>query len=82
MNKLTKLLKNLKHKFKWVATTAEKLNIPPPPQLTDFELLPDESKRKRRAKIIKEVFVSEDIVVDGMHKNLTLPQGVTSGGAG
>nr|GEW91360.1 hypothetical protein [Tanacetum cinerariifolium] len=76
------LLKNLKAKFKWVATIAEKLNIPPPPPLTDFQLPPTKSKRKRRAEIVKEVFISEDIMVDGMHKNLTLPQGVTSGTTG
>ncbi|GJU94513.1 hypothetical protein Tco_1319269 [Tanacetum coccineum] len=47
------LLKNLKAKFKWVATIAEKLNIPPPPQLTDFKLLPTEQKIKRINKVLK-----------------------------
>nr|GEV81372.1 putative reverse transcriptase domain-containing protein [Tanacetum cinerariifolium] len=48
------LLKNLKAKFKWVASITEKLNIPSPPQLTDYELPPAERKRKRRTKISKE----------------------------
>ncbi|GKC58920.1 hypothetical protein Tco_1086518 [Tanacetum coccineum] len=52
---------------------AEKLGITPPPQLNDFELPPAKRKRKRKAEIVKEVFVSKDIVVDGMHRNLTLP---------
>nr|GEZ09829.1 hypothetical protein [Tanacetum cinerariifolium] len=76
------LLKNLNVKFKWVATIAEKLNIPPSPPLVDFQLPPTKIKRKRRAEIVKEVFVSDDIMVDGMHKNLTLPQEVISGIAG
>ncbi|GJS85991.1 hypothetical protein Tco_0752532 [Tanacetum coccineum] len=66
------LLKNLKAKFKWVATTAEKLNIPPQHQLTDFELPLAKLKRKR-TYFLKEVFVSEDVVVDGMYRNLTPP---------
>ncbi|GKA26600.1 hypothetical protein Tco_0712709 [Tanacetum coccineum] len=76
------LLKNLKAKFKWVASTTEKLNIPPPPQLIDFEVLPGERKRKRKNEVLKEVFILEDVVVDDMHRNLTLPQGITSVRAG
>ncbi|GJT77275.1 hypothetical protein Tco_1044000 [Tanacetum coccineum] len=68
------LLKNLKAKFKWVATTADKLGIPPPLQLTNTELPPTKRKKSRIVEMIKEVFVSEDIVVDGMHMNLTVPQ--------
>nr|GEX91909.1 hypothetical protein [Tanacetum cinerariifolium] len=44
------LLKNLKAKFKWMATTTEKLCIPPPPQLTDFELPLAKRKRNRRVE--------------------------------
>ncbi|GKF57135.1 hypothetical protein Tco_0170672 [Tanacetum coccineum] len=33
-------------------------------------------KRKRIAKVIHEVFIKEDIVVDGMHRNLVPPAGV------
>ncbi|GKD87631.1 hypothetical protein Tco_1358785 [Tanacetum coccineum] len=41
-----------------------------------FGLSASEKKRKRSSKIIKEVFVKEDIVVDGMHRNLVPPPGV------
>ncbi|GKA54371.1 hypothetical protein Tco_0753320 [Tanacetum coccineum] len=40
------------------------------------------AKRKRRTELVQEVFVKEDIVVDRMHMNLTLPQGITGGSAG
>ncbi|GKB99649.1 hypothetical protein Tco_0985786 [Tanacetum coccineum] len=70
------LLKNLKAKFQWLKTQARKLGIPPPPQLTTFGLTALEKKRKRSSELIKEVFVKEDIVVDGMHRNLVPPPGV------
>ncbi|GJW02949.1 hypothetical protein Tco_1561805 [Tanacetum coccineum] len=67
------LLKNLKAKFQWVKTQAKKLGVSPPPQLIAFRLLAAEKKRKRTFQIIKEVFVKENIVVDGMHRNLVPP---------
>ncbi|GJY04913.1 FAR-RED impaired response 1-like protein [Tanacetum coccineum] len=70
------LLRNLKAKFEWIKTQAEKLGIPPPPELSAFGLSATDKKRKRSSKILKEVFVQEDIIVDGMHRNLTPPQGV------
>ncbi|GJT89647.1 hypothetical protein Tco_1078492 [Tanacetum coccineum] len=70
------LLKNLKAKFQWVATTAGKLGIPPPPQLIAFEITPAEKRKKRRAKVIQEVFVKYNIMVDGMHRNLVPHVGV------
>ncbi|GKA64622.1 hypothetical protein Tco_0764329 [Tanacetum coccineum] len=70
------LLKNLKAKFQWLKTQAEKLGVPPLPHLTTVGLSAAEKKRKRTSEIIKEVFVSEDIVVDGMHRNLVPPSGV------
>ncbi|GKB30080.1 hypothetical protein Tco_0869481 [Tanacetum coccineum] len=58
----------------WVATQAWKLGIFPPPELTTFDLYLGEKKvgikRKRRAEVIHEVFVKENIMVDGMHMNL------------
>ncbi|GJY11427.1 hypothetical protein Tco_0379612 [Tanacetum coccineum] len=64
----------------WVKIQAVKLGIPLPPQLTSFELPPTERKagmkRKRRIELIHETFVKENIVVDGMQRNLTLPEGV------
>ncbi|GKC19813.1 hypothetical protein Tco_1021963 [Tanacetum coccineum] len=69
------MLKNLKAKFKWIKTQAGKLGIPPPPKLTAFRLFAAEKKRKRSLEIIKEVFVIENIVLDGMHRNLIPPPG-------
>nr|GEU93619.1 hypothetical protein [Tanacetum cinerariifolium] len=57
-------------------TQAGKLGIPPPLELTISMLFVAEKNRKRSSKIIKEVFVKEDIVVDGMHRNLVPPPGV------
>ncbi|GJX90780.1 hypothetical protein Tco_0344106 [Tanacetum coccineum] len=67
------LLKNLKAKFQWLKTQAEKLGIPTPPQLTAAGVSSAEKKRKRTSKIIKEVFMSEYIVVDGKYRNLVPP---------
>ncbi|GJU78869.1 hypothetical protein Tco_1275939 [Tanacetum coccineum] len=39
-------------------------------------------KRKRTNEVLIEVFVSEDVAVDGMHRKLNLPQGITSGRTG
>ncbi|GJT39130.1 hypothetical protein Tco_0938995 [Tanacetum coccineum] len=69
---------NYRAKFKWIDFTADKLGIPPPLQLIDFELPPTERKRKRRVEMVKEVFVLENIVVDGMDRNLAPPQGIVA----
>ncbi|GKD03179.1 hypothetical protein Tco_1178153 [Tanacetum coccineum] len=50
-----------------------KLGIPPPPELTAFGLFAVEKNRKTSSEMIKEVFVKEEIVVDGMHRNLIPP---------
>ncbi|GJW80189.1 hypothetical protein Tco_0144164 [Tanacetum coccineum] len=64
------LLQSLKAKFDWIKSQEKALGIPPPPELSN----PVESKkRKRAADILKEVFVKEDVVVDGMHRNLIHP---------
>nr|GFA71145.1 hypothetical protein [Tanacetum cinerariifolium] len=52
----------------------ESTRIPPPPQLSSFGLSTAEKKRKRSLEIIKEVFIKEYIIVDGMHRNLIPPQ--------
>ncbi|GKA51844.1 hypothetical protein Tco_0745040 [Tanacetum coccineum] len=74
------LLRNLKAKFRWVATQAGKLGISPPPKLITVDIHPGEKKacmkRKRIVKVIHEVFIKEDIVVDGMHRFLVPPAGV------
>ncbi|GJW95455.1 hypothetical protein Tco_0175127 [Tanacetum coccineum] len=55
---------------------AKALGIPPPPELSTFGVLVNDKKRKRTSEIIDEVFGKEDIVVDGMHRNLVPPSGV------
>ncbi|GJY75650.1 hypothetical protein Tco_0480766 [Tanacetum coccineum] len=71
------LIKNLKAKFQWVATHAGKLGIPPPPKLTAFKFPSPEkktsTKKKRRVKVIHEVFVKDIMVVDGMNRKLVPP---------
>ncbi|GJW42856.1 hypothetical protein Tco_0071655 [Tanacetum coccineum] len=62
--------------YRWVKTQAMKLGIPLPPQLTAFGLSASKKKRKRSFEIIKEVFLKEDIMVDGIHRNLVPPLGV------
>ncbi|GJR54565.1 hypothetical protein Tco_1405086 [Tanacetum coccineum] len=43
-----------------------------------FGLSASDKKRKRSSEILKEVFVKEDIVVDGMHRNLVPRSGVVA----
>ncbi|GJY36889.1 hypothetical protein Tco_0422267 [Tanacetum coccineum] len=54
----------------------DKLGLLLPFQLTNSELPPAKTKRKRKVEVMKEVFLKEDIIVDGMHMNLTPPEGV------
>ncbi|GJR90228.1 hypothetical protein Tco_0214239 [Tanacetum coccineum] len=35
-----------------------------------------EDKKRKRTKILKEVFVTENVTVDGMHRNLVPPPGI------
>ncbi|GKB12256.1 hypothetical protein Tco_0846179 [Tanacetum coccineum] len=50
------LLKNLKEKFQWVATQAKKLGIPPPPELTTFELPSAEKKTNlKKREVLKSI---------------------------
>ncbi|GJV43008.1 hypothetical protein Tco_1427544 [Tanacetum coccineum] len=70
------LLRSLKAKFEWIKTQAGKLGLSPPSELTAFRLTPAEKKRKRTFELVKEVFVTQDIRVPGMKRNLIPPQGV------
>ncbi|GKA38037.1 hypothetical protein Tco_0724602 [Tanacetum coccineum] len=72
------LLQSLRAKFEWVLTQAKALGIPPPPELSTFGLsvLAVDKKRKRSSEILEEVFVKENVVVDGMHRNLVPPPGI------
>ncbi|GKC57975.1 hypothetical protein Tco_1085573 [Tanacetum coccineum] len=54
---------------------AKKLGLSPPPTLATFGMTTEEKKRKR-TQFLKEAFVTEDIRVDGMNKNLIPPPGV------
>ncbi|GJU38533.1 hypothetical protein Tco_1191490 [Tanacetum coccineum] len=54
---------------------AKRLGLPPPPKLATFRLTAEEKKRKR-TEFIKEVFLTKDVRVDGMDKNLIPPHGV------
>ncbi|GJS85934.1 hypothetical protein Tco_0752475 [Tanacetum coccineum] len=69
------LLQSLKAKFQWVLNQAKRLGIPPPPALATFGMTAEDKKRKR-TKFLKEVFVTEDIRVDGMGRNMIPPPGV------
>ncbi|GJS40082.1 hypothetical protein Tco_0565125 [Tanacetum coccineum] len=54
---------------------AKRLGLRPPPELATFGLTAEEKKRKR-AEFIKEMFVTEDVRVDGMNGNLIPPTGI------
>ncbi|GJU58320.1 hypothetical protein Tco_1236086 [Tanacetum coccineum] len=69
------LLQSLRAKFEWILSQAKKLGILPPFELSSFGVSADERKRKR-SEMLKEVFGQEDITMDGMHINLTLPPGI------
>ncbi|GJS82737.1 hypothetical protein Tco_0749278 [Tanacetum coccineum] len=70
------LLRSLKENFEWVKTQAGKLGISPPPELTEVGLTLAERKRKRTSEIVKEVFFTKYVHVDGTQRNLTPPPGV------
>ncbi|GKA51576.1 hypothetical protein Tco_0744772 [Tanacetum coccineum] len=55
----------------------KKLALPPPPTLANFRMTTEEKKRKR-TQFLKEAFVTEDIRVDEMNRNLIPPPGVVS----
>ncbi|GKG07458.1 hypothetical protein Tco_0330427, partial [Tanacetum coccineum] len=54
---------------------AKRLGLPSPAKLVTFGLTAEEKKRKR-AEVIKEVFVTKDVRVDGMDRNLIPPPGI------
>nr|GEV07051.1 hypothetical protein [Tanacetum cinerariifolium] len=54
---------------------AKKLGLPPPPELVHFGKPVEDIKRKR-TEILQEVFMKENIVVDGMHRNLIPSLGI------
>nr|GEX56413.1 hypothetical protein [Tanacetum cinerariifolium] len=52
-----------------VINQAKRLGLSPPPELVTFGLTAEE-KKKKRTELIKEVFVTENIRVDGLDRNL------------
>ncbi|GKE63607.1 hypothetical protein Tco_1513974 [Tanacetum coccineum] len=69
------LLQSLMAKFQWVLNQAKRLGLPSPPKLATFGLT-DEEKKRKRTEFIKEMFVTEDVKVDGMNRNMIPPPGV------
>nr|GEZ51731.1 hypothetical protein [Tanacetum cinerariifolium] len=68
------VLQSLRAKFQWVINQSKKLRLPPPPTLATFGMTAEDKKRKR-TEFLKEVFVTENITVNGMHRNLIPPLG-------
>ncbi|GKD08734.1 hypothetical protein Tco_1188419 [Tanacetum coccineum] len=74
----TQLLKNIQAKFNCVQETAEKLKIPPPPQLSKTEPTTSAKKRKRQQEHLMEIFVTKNVVVDAIFRNLVLTKEITA----
>ncbi|GJY67156.1 hypothetical protein Tco_0469394 [Tanacetum coccineum] len=69
-------------KGKGIATEAKKaLGISPPSELSTFGVSINDKKIKRSLEIITKVFVKENVMVDGMHRNL-VPHPRIEGGKG
>ncbi|GJX48581.1 hypothetical protein Tco_0273771 [Tanacetum coccineum] len=66
------LLQSLRAKFQLVINQEKRLGLPPLPELATFGLTAEEKKRKR-TEFLKEMFVTKDVRVDGMNKNLIPP---------
>ncbi|GJV13266.1 hypothetical protein Tco_1354807 [Tanacetum coccineum] len=66
---------SLRAKLQWIVNQAKRLGPPPRPALATFVMTPKEKKRKRKV-LIKEAFVTKDVRVDGMGRNLIPPLGV------
>nr|GEY41935.1 hypothetical protein [Tanacetum cinerariifolium] len=62
--------------IEWVLSQAKALGIPPPPKHSTFGVSINDTKKKRSSEILHEVFVKENVVVDGMHRNIIPPPGV------
>ncbi|GJZ12032.1 hypothetical protein Tco_0546791 [Tanacetum coccineum] len=73
---ITKISYIPRGKFEWVLIQARALDILPPPELLSFRILMEDKKSKRTSEILQLVFVKENIVVDGMKRNLAPPLGV------
>ncbi|GKA36690.1 hypothetical protein Tco_0723255 [Tanacetum coccineum] len=67
------LLQSLRAKFQWVIDQEKKLGLLIPPTLTTFGITTKDKKRKT-TEFLKEVFVTENIIVNGMQRNLIPPR--------
>ncbi|GJZ47754.1 hypothetical protein Tco_0601586, partial [Tanacetum coccineum] len=65
----------LRKLFNPATLNANRLGLPPSPELATFGLTTEEKKRKR-AEVIKEFFVTKDVRVNGMESNLIPPPGI------
>lgn len=78
---IPRLLTNLSQNFAWVKSIAAKLNISPPPELTQVDLLspkkklPSQGGKKRTRFQFEQIFYTDEPKVDGRERNLTLPKG-------
>nr|GEU88152.1 putative ribonuclease H-like domain-containing protein [Tanacetum cinerariifolium] len=55
------------------SSESKKLGLSPPPALATFEMTAEDKKRKR-TEFPKEFFVTKNITIDGMHRNLIPPR--------
>nr|GEV61078.1 hypothetical protein [Tanacetum cinerariifolium] len=69
------LLQSLRAKFQWVINQAKRLGLSSPPELATFGLTV-EAKEMKRTDLIKEVFVTENVWVNGMDMNLIPSLGI------
>nr|GEX41208.1 retrovirus-related Pol polyprotein from transposon TNT 1-94 [Tanacetum cinerariifolium] len=60
-----------------VSIQGKRLGLTLPPELATFGLT-DEEKKRKRTEFIKEMFVTEDIRVDGMNRNMIPSLGIVS----
>nr|GEZ20709.1 hypothetical protein [Tanacetum cinerariifolium] len=67
---------NLRAKFQWVINQSKKLGLPPPSALATFGMIDEDKKGK--GQILEEVFMKENVVVNGMHRNLVPPSRLKS----
>nr|GEY88087.1 hypothetical protein [Tanacetum cinerariifolium] len=69
------LLQSLRAKFQWVINQVKRLGLPPSPELATFGLTAEKKKREK-IELIKEVFITKNVRVDGMDQNLIPSSGI------
>nr|GEZ54310.1 hypothetical protein [Tanacetum cinerariifolium]GEZ59117.1 hypothetical protein [Tanacetum cinerariifolium] len=66
------LLQSLRAKFQWVINQSKKLGLFPPPAL-ETSGMTTKDKKKNMTEFLKEVFITKNITVDEMQRNLIPP---------